>query len=72
MWWLLRGGSLFASVLSAMPAWKGFDPLPVLQAAPPRKGRDEESDEDDAEKRAGRVLDSLEGTHVEQREGRLD
>ena len=28
--WLLRGGSLFASLLAATPLWKSFDPLPVL------------------------------------------
>jgi hypothetical protein len=28
--WLLRGGSLFASLLSSLPAWAAFDPLPVL------------------------------------------
>ncbi len=28
--WLLRGGSLLASLLSTMPLWKGFDPLPIL------------------------------------------
>ncbi len=28
--WLLRGGSLLASLLAATPLWKTFDPLPVL------------------------------------------
>jgi hypothetical protein len=28
--WLLRAGSLLASVLSSLPAWRSFDPLPVL------------------------------------------
>ena len=28
--WLLRGGSLLATVLAAMPMWRSFDPLPVL------------------------------------------
>jgi hypothetical protein len=28
--WLLRGGSLLASLLAATPLWKSFDPLPVL------------------------------------------
>ena len=28
--WLLRGGSLFASLLTSMPAWTSFDPLPVV------------------------------------------
>jgi Bacterial Ig domain len=28
--WVLRGGSLLASFLVSMPAWRHFDPLPVL------------------------------------------
>ncbi|MFT3858310.1 MAG: DUF4347 domain-containing protein [Aquabacterium sp.] len=28
--WLLRGGALLGSMLSAMPAWQMIDPLPVL------------------------------------------
>ena len=30
--WLLRGGSLFASLLASLPAWVSFDPLPILQS----------------------------------------
>ena len=30
--WLLRSGSLLASFLVSMPAWRRFDPLPVLGA----------------------------------------
>jgi hypothetical protein len=39
--WLVRGGVLMGSYLSALPAWRILDPLPVL-ARP-----DEEADEDD-------------------------
>ena len=28
--WLLHGGSLLAGMVSALPAWCSFDPLPVL------------------------------------------
>src|SRR5690606_9568227 len=28
--WLIRGGALLGSMLSAMPAWQLIDPLPVL------------------------------------------
>src|SRR5262245_14409069 len=28
--WLLRGGALAASLLSALPAWASFDPVPIL------------------------------------------
>jgi len=31
--WLLRGGILMSSMLSALPAWQLIDPLPVLAAA---------------------------------------
>jgi hypothetical protein len=30
--WLLRAGSLVTSLLTSMPMWRGFDPLPVLMA----------------------------------------
>jgi hypothetical protein len=30
--WILRGGSLLASFLVSMPAWRHFDPLPVLSS----------------------------------------
>jgi hypothetical protein len=41
--WLIRGGVLMGSYLSALPAWRILDPLPVLA----RPGDDEEKDEDD-------------------------
>lgn len=28
--WTLRGGALLASLLSTLPTWRGFDPLPVI------------------------------------------
>jgi hypothetical protein len=40
--WALRGASLLASVAASLPAWQGFDPLPVLAA----KKRDKKKDED--------------------------
>jgi hypothetical protein len=56
--WLLRGGSLAASFISAMPLWKGIDPLPVLN-----KNKKDEDDEDDddatsisADKRVERLI----------------
>jgi hypothetical protein len=39
--WLVRGGILLSSLLSALPAWRMLDPLPVLA----RVG-DDEDDED--------------------------
>jgi hypothetical protein len=37
--WALRGGALLASMVSAIPVWKGFDPLPIIAAS--RKRREE-------------------------------
>ncbi|MGI4935123.1 MAG: DUF4347 domain-containing protein [Janthinobacterium lividum] len=45
--WLLRGGALAASVLSALPAWRFVDPLPVLGAL---KNGDETEEDDSLEK----------------------
>jgi hypothetical protein len=42
--WLIRGGVLMGSYLSALPAWRILDPLPVLA----RRGEDEEPDEEEA------------------------
>ena len=39
--WLIRGGVLMGSYLSALPAWRVLDPLPVLSRV------DEETEEDD-------------------------
>jgi hypothetical protein len=32
--WMIRGGYLLASVISTLPAWRSFDPLPVLGGLP--------------------------------------
>jgi hypothetical protein len=51
VFWLIRGGVLMGSYLSALPAWRVLDPLPVLSRV------DEETQDDDealaAEPRAG-------------------
>ena len=38
--WLLRGGTLLASVMASLPAWRAIDPLPVLGTL----GGDDDSD----------------------------
>ena len=55
--WLIRGGVLMGSYLSALPAWRVLDPLPVLS----RVDEEIEEDEDvlDADARSGG--DSLRG-----------
>ncbi|MEO8494560.1 MAG: Ig-like domain-containing protein, partial [Planctomycetota bacterium] len=30
--WLIRGTSLFASLMTSLPAWQSFDPLPILNS----------------------------------------
>ena len=35
--WLLRAGYLSASLLSVLPLWREFDPLPVLAATTRKK-----------------------------------
>ena len=44
--WLLRGGALAASMLSSLPLWSSFDPIPVLFAR--RKRREDERPQDQA------------------------
>ena len=41
--WVLRGGALASTLLSTMPMWKGFDPLPLL-AARRSKRRDDDNE----------------------------
>ncbi len=59
--WILRGGALVASFLVSMPAWRHFDPLPVLGGELlTRRKRDRKMREDDEqEKRQFRGLDRV-------------
>ncbi|MBE7368489.1 hypothetical protein IM787_13100 [Ramlibacter sp. HM2] len=45
--WLIRGGVLVASYLSALPAWRILDPLPVLARVDEEEGEDDEPWQDD-------------------------
>ena len=52
--WVLRGGALAATLLTSMPMWKGFDPLPLLARRKRKKKKKEEvSAEDAASVRSG-------------------
>ena len=42
--WVLRTGALMTSLLSTIPLWKGYDPLPILIS---RDDEDEDIDEKD-------------------------
>ena len=61
--WLLHGGSLLTSFLVSMPAWRHFDPLPVLgvggqdRRKRDRKLREEEEQENKQFRGLDRVLD---------------
>ncbi|MEZ5729367.1 MAG: cadherin-like domain-containing protein [Burkholderiaceae bacterium] len=46
VFWLLRGGMLLTSLLSTIPAWYAFDPMPVLAR---RGGEDLDADDDQVE-----------------------
>ena len=41
--WLVRGGVLASSMLSALPAWQMIDPLPVVTAARKKGERDDDA-----------------------------
>lgn len=42
--WILRGGSVLTTFMSALPAWHAFDPLPILQSSARQKDDDAEDD----------------------------
>ncbi|MGD2136627.1 MAG: DUF4347 domain-containing protein [Gammaproteobacteria bacterium] len=59
--WALRGGSLLAGMLSSMPLWKGFDPLPIIAAS--RREREEAENDSgsgnsEEERKAADMFDS--------------
>jgi VCBS repeat-containing protein len=60
--WILRGGMLASMLLSSMPMWKGFDPLPLLAAR--KKKRKNKKEEEEARRKAeveaeGKELEEL-------------
>ena len=59
--WILRGGSLLSSFLVSMPAWRHFDPLPVLGGELlTRRKRDRKiREEDEQENKQFRGLDRV-------------
>ena len=59
--WILHGGSLLASFLVSMPAWRHFDPLPVLgvgEGNRRKKVREEQEQENKQFRGLDRVLKS--------------
>ena len=59
--WTLRSGYLLASVMSAMPAWHRFDPLPIVSFATAKR-RDL-----DAKKNRGSLVESIIGENLRSR-----
>ncbi len=55
--WLVRGGVLLSSYLSALPAWRLLDPLPILS----RVSEEEDEDDDALDARARQPVDPLRG-----------
>ena len=53
--WILRGGALAATLLSTMPMWRQFDPLPLLAAR--KRRRDKKQSEEEKARRAAELAD---------------
>jgi hypothetical protein len=51
--WLLRGGALLAALMSTLPAWSGFDPVPVLSSQGKRRADDADADAEPTDTDAG-------------------
>jgi hypothetical protein len=56
--WLLHSGTLLASLLSSLPAWRHFDPLPVTLAGD-RERREQEQEAEDESKQFHQLGDLL-------------
>jgi hypothetical protein len=63
VFWSLRAGALAATLLSSLPAWQSFDPLPVIDFYE-RKRRETNNSEDDGEIPLDQLLGRLKGRHT--------
>lgn len=64
--WLVRGGVLLSSVLSALPAWQLLDPLPVLtRRGAGRGGAGAAHGEDDGDGEDGDAVERLFGAEAQ-------
>jgi hypothetical protein len=43
--WLIRGGSLLMSLITVIPTWRSFDPLPILESFEEAQAKREEDGE---------------------------
>jgi hypothetical protein len=75
--WVLRGGSVLASFLVSMPAWRHFDPLPLLglggrdRQKRDRKAREEHEQENGQLRGLDQVLKSSEKPAKQQETDRV-
>jgi hypothetical protein len=51
LWWITRAGGLLTALLTSLPSWQHFDPLPILTSTDGREDDDwgDENEEDDKE-----------------------
>ena len=56
LWWSTRAAGLFAALLTSVPAWSSFDPLPILAGGP---DDDEAGSAEDDERLRDEQLDAL-------------
>ncbi len=54
--WILRGGVLASMLISSMPMWRGFDPLPLLAVRKARKRKREKEKDDE---KAGQTVEAV-------------
>ncbi|NNJ97200.1 MAG: hypothetical protein HKP12_08565 [Gammaproteobacteria bacterium] len=56
--WAMRGGALLSSLMSTIPLWKGYDPLPVLAY--------KDDDEDEGETNAKDINEDMIPTSLDE------
>ena len=57
--WVLRGGSLLASLMGTVPLLNRFDPLPILKTREEDEARQPDDDSDSAAKQRARRVDKM-------------
>ncbi|MFW2403267.1 MAG: hypothetical protein ACN4GT_00790, partial [Gammaproteobacteria bacterium] len=72
--WVLRGGALASALLSTMPVWQGFDPLPILMARKRRDGKKGQRSGDPApeQSQADQIFDDASGRDATNSRGRAE
>lgn len=57
--WMFSGGTLLASMMSTLPTWAGFDPLPIMtrKAPLPSESKSDKKDRDEEYEAVGALFD---------------